>query len=85
LIVCKEKQFVLLYRPADCATELILFVIIFGGGKVPGCVKCFITQKFKAASMKAIRACFCDDVDLPAGIVTVLCIEVVGHDAEFSD
>ena len=79
MIAHEEKQFVLLDRPTDDATELVSLQGVARGGEEVPRVKIAVAQEFEQIAVKFIRAGFCHGVYYGGGMISVL----RGHGAGF--
>src|SRR5215469_14293637 len=74
-------------RSANRAPELVLMISTDLTGQievVPG-IEIGVAQEFEQVSVETVGAGLGDDVDLPAAVVPVLGIVVVGQDPKFRD
>jgi hypothetical protein len=85
-VIAKKENLVPNDRSTQGASKLIL---VIGAAIAPieivGGIEICVAEEFKNISVNLIGTGLGDDIDLPAAIVTVLGIEVVGQNTEFRD
>ena len=85
LIIPEEKYLVAFNRPAEGTAKLILMVRSPRRNKIIASIQVGIAEKLEQVAVIPVGSRFRDDVDLPAAIVAVFGVEVIGDNAKLRD